>query len=820
MHFESIATKHNRKAIRSALANLPSALNETYEETLRRIHSQNSDDVLLAERVLSWISFSVRPLTVSELQHAVAIMDHEADRTLDDEDLPDEDILISVCAGLVKIDEKSRIIQLVHYTTQEYFERNCGKLFTEAQGRIGSACILYLSLDVFEAGPCTNDKATKKRFDNYPLLNYASQNWAHHIRGASELSYMSFILAVLDNEGLSACASQASSVSVNDIPGPYRERSQSFPRKTPSLLNASKAGLSAIVAFLIGRGDSIEGSDDFGVTPLIGAVEFGHMEVTRQLIAEGAQINAKTLDGSTALSMAAQMGHVRIVELLLEEGANLEATDRYLTTALHRAALNGHYAVVNMLLDRGASVDMENLSKSRALDFAVRGGHSSVAELLIENASLKGKDAGVDSALFFATAESNLAFVELLLNKGASPSSRIYESDKETTFHFAAKHAELKVVKLLIDHGFDPQVRSIYDHTPLHYASSSGRSNVVDLLLKSGADVNAQTSTGNTPLHYAIEGNEENDVVEATSIEVIILLLDNGADVSYVNSNGQTALHQSAMKGYGLVVQLLLRNGAELESKDTQNQTAIQAAAACGHDAVVEILRASQAHTDHSLLQFLLAGARLRNAAAQGDEETVQGLLENGAALVADSAGETALHKAAYHGHTKIVEVLLRNGINVNAVTFNPLGLREALNVDSSLSGRTALHLAAEMGHTIVMGLLIDNNAHINAREKRGRTPLLSTLRLCSTRRNRGLESMRLLLDHKADFSITDEIGGSPLYRAVLTGDEDVVRLLLSYGAGVETEIDGGREVLNRAIDSQHSHIIKLLSSYGFKVGV
>ena len=79
------------------MASLPTALDETYEEVLRRIYGQNKDDVLLAEKVLSWISFSVRPLKVPELQHAIAIMDYGEGENVDDEDLPDEDILVTVC---------------------------------------------------------------------------------------------------------------------------------------------------------------------------------------------------------------------------------------------------------------------------------------------------------------------------------------------------------------------------------------------------------------------------------------------------------------------------------------------------------------------------------------------------------------------------------------------------------------------------------------------------------------------------------------------------------------------------------------------------
>ncbi len=55
-----------------------------------------------------------------ELQYAIAVEIGESE--LDEENLPDIEDIISVCAGLVTIDEQSGVIRLVHYTTQEYFE--------------------------------------------------------------------------------------------------------------------------------------------------------------------------------------------------------------------------------------------------------------------------------------------------------------------------------------------------------------------------------------------------------------------------------------------------------------------------------------------------------------------------------------------------------------------------------------------------------------------------------------------------------------------------------------------------------------------------
>ena len=113
--------KDNIKAVRKALLNLPRELDGMYGEAMQRIWSQDHDKVERAKQVLSWICCSLRPLTVTGIQHALAV--EPGDANFDEEALPDEDILVSVCAGLVTIDQKSNIIRLVHYTIREYSER-------------------------------------------------------------------------------------------------------------------------------------------------------------------------------------------------------------------------------------------------------------------------------------------------------------------------------------------------------------------------------------------------------------------------------------------------------------------------------------------------------------------------------------------------------------------------------------------------------------------------------------------------------------------------------------------------------------------------
>ena len=85
---------------------------------MERIEGQVIHQNELAKQVLSWITCAKRPLTTAELQHALAVEVDEAE--LDEENVPQIEDMVSVCAGLVTIDEESDIIRLVHYTTQDY----------------------------------------------------------------------------------------------------------------------------------------------------------------------------------------------------------------------------------------------------------------------------------------------------------------------------------------------------------------------------------------------------------------------------------------------------------------------------------------------------------------------------------------------------------------------------------------------------------------------------------------------------------------------------------------------------------------------------
>jgi Ankyrin repeats (3 copies) len=259
------------------------AYDHAYKEAMERIEGQIADSQKLAKEVLSWITCAKRPLTTSELQHALAVEVGES--KLDEDNLPEVEDMVSVCAGLVTVDEESDIIRLVHYTTQEYFERNWASWFPDAQRDIATTCVTYLLFNTFETGFCPTDKKFEERLRLNPLYDYAARNWGHYTHETST-EVEQLILDLLESEAKVCASSQAMMTSRT-----YSNYSQIIPRQVTGVHLAAYFGLGkAIMALLKTRHDP-NFKDTYGRTPLSWAVERGNAEVIQLLLAKGAEVD-------------------------------------------------------------------------------------------------------------------------------------------------------------------------------------------------------------------------------------------------------------------------------------------------------------------------------------------------------------------------------------------------------------------------------------------------------------------------------------------------------------------------------------------------
>jgi hypothetical protein len=310
---------------------------------MERIDGQKSGFRLLAKKVLSWITCAKRPFTTSELQHALAV--NISDRNLDKENLREIDDMVSVCAGLVTVDEETRIIRLIHYTTQEYFERTQEKWFPNAETDITAICVTYLSFDAFETGFCPTDKGFEARLQSNALYDYSARNWGHHARTASMEKQL--ILDFLKGEAKVSASTQAMMAFAG-----YYGYSQRVPRHMMGVHLAAYFGLEEAILTLLKNRCDPNVKDNYGHTPLLWAARNGHKAVVKQLLDTGkVDADSKDQHRQTPLLWAARNGHEAVVKLLLAtNGVDPNSKDSN-GWVLRVAARNLPQYVFDLLLD-------------------------------------------------------------------------------------------------------------------------------------------------------------------------------------------------------------------------------------------------------------------------------------------------------------------------------------------------------------------------------------------------------------------------------------------------------------------------------------
>ncbi len=84
------------------------------------------------------------------------------------------------------------------------------------------------------------------------------------------------------------------------------------------MFNAVGSGDPAAVEALLAKGADVNAKDNSGLTALMRASQFVHLDVVQALLAKGADVNPKRNDGLTALMTASRLGRVDVVQALLD----------------------------------------------------------------------------------------------------------------------------------------------------------------------------------------------------------------------------------------------------------------------------------------------------------------------------------------------------------------------------------------------------------------------------------------------------------------------------------------------------------------------
>jgi ankyrin repeat protein len=361
--------------------------------------------------------------------------------------------------------------------------------------------------------------------------------------------------------------------------------------ETP-LMFAARSGNVEAVRALLDKGAELEATDKLrGSTALLWAAEQNQAAVLKLLLSRGANVNAKTniaapagargpgapkggrpvatakapapipatagapkrgtaVDdddpdafarppvggngGLNALILAAREGGMESLKVLLDGGAAINQQSANGNTALIVAAMNGHAQAINYLLERGADVNLANAQGWTPLYLTIKAR-------TMEKGTMPNPK--VDQEGLFQA-------IEFMVNHGVDVNARIRGNTEvhngiaatwlreagATAFLRAAFCADLRVMKLLLAHGADPNIATNDKTTALMALSGVG---------------------------YA-DGFTRDFGPEKESLEAMQLLVDLGAQVNAVNVDGVTALHGAAHKNFLAGIQYLVAKGGDL----------------------------------------------------------------------------------------------------------------------------------------------------------------------------------------------------------------------------------------------------------------
>ncbi|XP_043303070.1 protein phosphatase 1 regulatory subunit 12A isoform X4 [Cervus elaphus] len=230
----------------------------------------------------------------------------------------------------------------------------------------------------------------------------------------------------------------------------------------------------------------------------LAACSSGDTDEVLKLLHRGADINYANVDGLTALHQACIDDNVDMVKFLVENGANINQPDNEGWIPLHAAASCGYLDIAEFLIGQGAHVGAVNSEGDTPLDIAEE---EAMEELLQNEVNRQGVDI---EAARKEEERIMLRDARQWLNSGHINDVRHAKSGG-TALHVAAAKGYTEVLKLLIQAGYDVNIKDYDGWTPLHAAAHWGKEEACRILVDNLCDMEMVNKVGQTAFDVADE---------------------------------------------------------------------------------------------------------------------------------------------------------------------------------------------------------------------------------------------------------------------------------------------------------------------------
>lgn len=583
--------------LQQKLDELPPTVEAAYEKILERIK-----DVNKARKILQIIVAAVRPLTITEINVALAVSERTGSQGLVLEPESTFPATLQASCGSF-LDIKNSRVHLIHQSAKKFL-LNCGigtastcseswKYSLNADDSnyvLADICTSYLLLPEFGKDIVVDtERFVLSDASQHSFLAYAAAYWPSHLEKSAAKATRSLLQKAirLTKAGSNEC--------VNWLVLYLREHMVDLTLQDfrSDLEVAALTGCEVLLEQMFH-----ETINSLRILEAVRPAEYArNYGVIESLLKKGADPHCKTSRGDSYLSCAIFYGDVSLVKILLDKGADPNESIFGQPTLAH-AALCGYPEIVTMLLDNGACVEgRDKYDRRTALSFAAQASprlhgysHTSrrdyalVVEILLhKGADPLSRDNSDRTPLYYAIWSKQYDLVKLMLDSGVHPDCII--SRDGCCLHVAAMSGSTEIVDLLLSRGASVDAKhNRFQRTPLSYAAAHGKYEVAKMLLDKGAYPDSTDYFGSTPLAYAAENGKE---------EVLKLLFMAQADPDIPNYQGHTPLSKAVLAGQASAVKILLEKAKNIDPVHITGETPLSLAKISGKTEIVEMLSAA-----------------------------------------------------------------------------------------------------------------------------------------------------------------------------------------------------------------------------------
>ncbi|KAK6187511.1 hypothetical protein SNE40_005517 [Patella caerulea] len=518
-----------------------------------------------------------------------------------------------------------------------------------------------------------------------------------------------------------------------------------------------------------------------GLSALHLSIQFGQSETTclpfvMALVEAGADVNISSREMMSPSCMSAYRGFASVLAYLIDHGADINTVDQTGCTVLHHIVTKPNACVIlQKLIIAGIQINLQNRFGETPLYLATLSNNEGAVNMLLET-----NDSCVDlgdrkgvTPLMLAAMQNEIKIIKLLLQHGACVNKQ--DGRGRTSLYLAVENNFITVHVLLQMDGCDVNLSDNKGKSSLMLAVQNYNTELIKCLLQYGADINQQDDLGRTSLYLAVENNN--------FIAVHVLLQMDGCDVNLSDNKGKSPFMLAVQNSNTELIKCLLQHNADVNKQDGRGRSAVYYCLQicrdeyCWKNNSIEIMQLLECFGAEFKTQN--RGNKLLRHVLKHSDDYFQHLVESNKVDVddLDKNGDNILH---YLARCSITFPCFGTFLTDDRIDINHI----------NSMGNTPLMVAAVLYNTPYMHALLKRGCSTNISNIYGHTVLhLSIIGFVKLIHDDydytewDSELLTVILSKDIDVNAQDKDGQTALMLATKLGDYNLVKRLCGAGA-------------------------------------